>query len=403
MAKKLFSFIITFIIALTIFTGSFFVSYAQEQSEDQTEEQSTDQSDSQAKGDLQKKIDEFEKKLSELRNQKDTLSSQIQYMDTQIYLTGLRVQETNAKIEKTEFEIGKLDDWIGDLDVSLDELSKTMIERITASYKNRKASVIDIVFDSKSASDIVNKLKYYEVARESNKKVLLEVQEAKSNYEEQKELREKKKEELDSLHKTLVVQEEDLTNQQEAKRDLLERTQSDEKTYQQLLERAKAEYAAIQQIVAGVGTETYIRNVTKGDTIASLISGPSCNSSGEHLHFIVKEGDNVVDPFTKLKQVDSVNDSNGDPFNPSGSWDWPLPPTIELHQGYGETWFVRAYGWYRFHNGIDITGTSSGVQAVADGKLYHGSYSGFNGCALPYVKVVHNDSNISTFYLHVNY
>ena len=391
MIKKIILSIFAIIIALSVFFYADILSIAQEQTQEK------------AKSDLQSKIDEYEKKLNELRDQKNTLSSQIQYMDTQIYLTGLRVEETNAKIEKTEYDIEKLDGWIGDLDVSLDELSKTMIERITASYKNRKASVIDIVFDSASASDIVNKLKYYEVARESNKKVLLEVQEAKSNYEEQKDLREKKKKELDALHETLLVQEEDLKNQQVAKRDLLERTQSDEQTYQQLLEKAKAEYAAIQQIVAGVGTETYVRDVTKGESIASIIPGPSCNSSGEHLHFIVKEGDNVVDPFSKLKPVESVNDSNGDSFNPSGSWDWPLSPTIELHQGYGVTWFVRTYGWYSFHNGIDISGTSYSVKAVADGKLYNGSYSGFNGCALPYVKVVHNDSNISTLYLHVNY
>ena len=53
------------------------------------------------------------------------------------------------------------------------------------------------------------------------------------------------------------------------------------------------------------------------------------------------------------------------------------------------------------HNGIDITGSSKSVSAVSDGILFKGSYSGFNGCALSYVRLQHKDSNISTLYLHV--
>lgn len=209
-----------------------------------------------ARNELQKKIDEYEEKLSEVRTQKNTLSSQIEYMDSQIYLTQLKTEETTEKIETTKYEIETLDDWIGDLDSSLDQLSKAMLERIVAGYKTRQASVIDLIFDSSNASDLVNKLKYYEVARDTNKKVLLEVQEAKLNYEEQKKLREKKKEELDALKETLAAQEESLKSQQEEKRILLEATQNDEANYSRLLEEARRQIAAYKSFVAitGVGT-----------------------------------------------------------------------------------------------------------------------------------------------------
>jgi peptidoglycan hydrolase CwlO-like protein len=220
-------------------------------------QESTDNS---ARNALQKKIEEYESKLSELRNQKSTLSSQIQYMDTQIYITGLRSQETTEKIEKTEYEIDTIDDWIDDLDVSLDKLSKTLLERIIAGYKTRKSSIVDVIFDSESASDAVNKLKYYEIARDSNKKVLLEVQEAKLNYEEQRKLREKKKKELDVLKATLINQEEDLKIQQEAKRTLLQVTQNDESNYSQLLAEAKRQIAAYKQFVATTGVGTIAAN-----------------------------------------------------------------------------------------------------------------------------------------------
>ena len=60
------------------------------------------------------------------------------------------------------------------------------------------------------------------------------------------------------------------------------------------------------------------------------------------------------------------------------------------------TWVGRIYS---FHNGIDITGSSSNVYAVADGTLYRGSYA--VGCTLSYAKLAHKDSNVATLYLHV--
>ncbi|MEK7495764.1 MAG: hypothetical protein AAB788_02680 [Patescibacteria group bacterium] len=349
--------------------------------------------------DLQKKISEYQAKLQQLKQQKGTLSAQIQYMDTQIYLTSLQINQTEQQIISTGKEIDQLGSRIEGLDQSLDYLSKQLIERIVIGYKKKPLSIFSLLFDNKNANDFLNQVKYLKAARDNNQKLLYTVQETKTNAEEQKKLREVKKTELNQLNNNLEQQKIDLSNQKITKQKILTDTQNDERTYQSLLAKAQAEYAAIQGIIAGAGTETQIREVKKGDVIASIISGPSCNSSGSHLHFIVQDGGTVKDPFGYLKSVDNVNDSGGDTWNPSGSWDWPISPTIEFHQGYGVTWFVQAYGWYNFHNGIDISGSSDNVYSVADGTLFRGSYS--VGCVLSYVKLVHKDSNIATLYLHV--
>lgn len=353
----------------------------------------------QDKTDLEKKISEYQSKLQEIKQQKNTLSSQIQYMDTQIYLTSLQINQTEEKIVNTGKEIDLLGSRIEGLDQSLDYLSKVLIKRIIEGYKKKPLSIFSILFDNKNANDFLNEVKYLKTAQDNTQKLLYTVQETKTNAEEQKKLREEKKVELDKLNENLEQQKVDLDNQKLTKQRILTDTQNDERTYQSLLAKAQVEYAAIQGIVSGAGTETQIREVKKGDTIASIISGPSCNSSGSHLHFIVQDGGSVRDPFGYLKSVDNINDSGGDTWNPSGSWDWPISPTIQFHQGYGVTWFVRAYGWYNFHNGIDISGSSDNVYAVADGILYRGSYS--VGCALSYVKLAHKDSNVATLYLHV--
>lgn len=355
------------------------------------------QDKNQQASDLQTKISEYQTKLSELSQQRNTLSSQIQYMDTQIYLTNLQIQQTEQEIASTTHEIDILGSRIEGLDQSLDYVSKLLLNKIVQGYKQREISLFSLLFDSENADDLVAKIKYVKTTRDNNQRLLIQVQETKSNFEEQKSLREEKKQELDNLVVQLDNQKADLDNQKATKQRILAETQNSERVYQDLLAKAQAEYAAIQGIVAGAGTETQIREVKKGDVIASVISGPSCNSTGSHLHFTVKEGDSVINPFNKLKNINYVS-YTGDPWTPSGDWDWPMAATIEFNQGYGVTSFVQTYGWYPFHNGLDIFGSSYNVYAVADGTLYRGSYS--VGCTLPYTKLVHKDSNVSTLYLH---
>lgn len=366
-------------------------------------------SQSQQKKDLENQILEYQKKLNDLKQQKNTLSSQIQYMDTQVYLTTLQINETEQKILNTGKEIDLIGTRIDRLDQSLDYLSKQLIQRIIEGYKKKRLNIFSVIFDNEGANDLLNKVKYLKTAQDNNQKLLYTVQEAKTNYEEQKKLREEKKIELDKLTETLNSQKLALNNQKIQKQRLLADTNNDEVTYQSLLIQAQAEYKAIQGIITGAGTETKLGDIKMSETIATIIPGSSCNSGGSHTHFIVKENGAVMNPFNYLKSVSfsncsgsSCDSGDGDQFNPSGSWDWPLNPSIKLEQGFGTTWAVRNT-WvgriYSFHSGIDINGSSNDVLAVSDGTIYKGVYS--VGCALSYVKLVHKGTNVETYYLHV--
>jgi len=200
-----------------------------------------------------KVIEELEKKLGEVRTQKNTLSTQITYMDTQIYVAGLRINQTEEKVVDTEKEINVLGARITNLDSSLDKLSETLLNRIVAGYKNRTVDITDILLDSTNASKLVNRLKYYDLAKERNQKALLQVQEAKSNFEEQKDLREKKAEQLAELKDQLAAQERSLNTQQDEKTKLLADTQNSEKVYQKRLEEARSQLNSFQSFVQNSG------------------------------------------------------------------------------------------------------------------------------------------------------
>lgn len=215
-------------------------------------ETANDQS-SQAKREIEQKIAEYEQKLSEVRTQKNTLSAQLSYMDTQVAITELRVKQTQEKIKQMEEEISVLGARIVNLDNSLNKLSNTLLQRIAAGYKNRDVSLFDLLLDSSSANELINRLKYFDLAREKNQKTLLQVQEAKSNFEEQKDLREKRAEKLEDLKLSLIRQQNELERQKIEKRILLSETQNDEQRYSALIEEAKRQIGAFKRFVQTTG------------------------------------------------------------------------------------------------------------------------------------------------------
>ena len=199
-----------------------------------------------------------QQELSRLQTTKSTLASEIKYMDTQIYLTELKVQETEQKITQTQKEIDTLGSRIEGLDSSLNYLSKLLLEKIVESYKQRSLSLFDYILNAGSAGEFLAKVKYLKTTQNNNQKIVVQVQQAKLNFEEQKTLREEKIQQLDNLKNTLVAQKHELDIQKEAKQKLLADTQNSENVYQELLARAQRQLSAFKSFVQTSGAGSII-------------------------------------------------------------------------------------------------------------------------------------------------
>jgi peptidoglycan hydrolase CwlO-like protein len=351
---------------------------------------------------LSNEIQEYEAEISRLKSQADTLSNQIAQFDAQIRLTTLRISQTEEKILLLG---GRIDQ----LETSLQTLTRAFTSRAVRTYKMARLNEpYAFIISSPDLDAAVSSFHYLQKIQESDRDLLVRLEKAQSTYEEEKTDQEELQLELEEQKSVLGAQ-------KSAKAYLLEQTKNDEKKYQELLAQARAEYEAIQAIIAGRGDEEEVGKVSQGEKIATIIQGPSCNSSGSHLHFMVSKDGNTENPFNYLRGgVDfencsgsSCGASDGDAFNPGGSWDWPINPKIKFTQGYGLTWAI-SNTWvgriYSFHNGIDLNSdSSSAVKAVSSGTLYRGSYSGSGSCRLRYVRVDHDNSDLDTFYLHINY
>ncbi len=350
------------------------------------------------------------------KNQSNTLSSQVNYMNSQIQLTTIRIEATQTKINTLLNEITQLENEVQRLEGILNTRLALLLHRIPAAYKRSVAPQFGILLFSRNVSDFIARAQYLSSVQKEDASLVFQVKATQNSYNESKQVREDKKTQLDQVQVQLQQQTAQLNQEKAKKQRLLDETNGNEATYQILLANARNELLAIQGILAGGGEEVEIGGVTKGDRIASIIEGESCNSNATHLHFMVTKqvGDryNPLNPFGYLKKDVAYKNCSGsqcdssdqDPFNPSGSWDWPIDPMIVLTQGFGNTWAVRNT-WvgsiYQFHDGIDINGSSLSVKAMESGTLYRGFYTG--RCRLQYVKVKHNNSDVATFYLHVNY
>ncbi len=349
---------------------------------------------------LTEEIAQYQQEIGRLKSQAATLANQISQFDAQINLTTVRISETEGKIAQLG---GRIDQ----LEISLQTLTEAYLTRTVKSYKmSRLQDPYMILLSAPDLKTAVSNYHYLTKIQEADRDLLTRLESAQLSYEEEKVNQE-------DLQKQLEQQQQVLGTQKQAKATLLEGRKNEEKKYQQLLAPSKAEFEAIQAIIAGKGSEEEAGKVSQGQRIASVIQGPSCNSSGQHLHFIVSSNGIAQNPFSYLKSIDHTNcsgsncgSSDGDPFNPSGSWDWPIAPKIKFTQGYGATWAVRNT-WvgrvYSQHNGIDIDSPSSEVRSVKAGTLYRGSYTGANGCRLRYVRVAHEEGGLDTLYLHINY
>ncbi len=346
----------------------------------------------------------FNETLKNIGTQRRTLEGEVKRFNTAIIITTTRILSTSKEIENLEKEIASLTTKIGQLDLSLEEVSKILAKRIVQTYKKARIEPLVLFLSSKDFSEFVMHYKYLRVAQLHDRNLMIQMETARANFEDQKNLKEKKQSELEAAKKKLESQKILLTQQKEDKDRLLKETQANEARYQSLLAASKAEIEAIQGIIAGKGQEVEVGKVSQGARIATVISGASACSTGTHLHFQVVKGNEVKNPFDYLKNINLIDDSGGDPHEGRGNWDWPLNEPIKFNQGFGaNTSAIRArIVWYDFHTGIDIVSEDRTVKAVKSGTLYRGAI-GCGGGTLRYVRVAHEDSDLNTYYLHVNY
>ena len=151
-------------------------------------------------------------------------------------------------------------------------------------------------------------------ARNNNQKLLVQVQEAKSNFEEQKKIREDKKIELDELTNTLNAQKLSLASQKSQKQKLLLDTQNDEANYQRIISLAKAQLSGFKSFASSAGAGVISANQFGNGSDGSYYSQRDSRWASQNIGY---SSENILDVGCLLSSVAIVGKRYGSNVTPA--------------------------------------------------------------------------------------
>ncbi len=192
----------------------------------------------------------LENKIEETKKEANTLKSAINIFDGQISVLQLQIDQNVYQINSLEKEINELGDRIDGLNLSLDKLSSIMVERVGEHYKRNYDSPVVLFFSKDKFSKLVSEYKSLSLAKKQTLEAMEKAEGMRLNYDEQKQTKEVKQEELVKKRKDLDGKKRELAQQRSSKENLLQQTKNNEKLYQNLLAEAKAEVAKLKSFTA---------------------------------------------------------------------------------------------------------------------------------------------------------
>ncbi len=217
------------------------------------------------KQELQNKINDLQNKINDLQSQEKTLSSQIAVMDNQIKLTEYQIASTQEQITDITLDIDTATKKISGLEQSLNELIEVLLNRMVATYEIGTIQPLQILLTSSDASDFFSRLNYLKRARDHDKQLIIQTQQAKVDYANQKEIFEDEKKKIESLKTQLETYNIQLDSEKQAKQRLLVETQGSEANYQRILAETKAQLAGFQRFVTSQGGASILSGQTVCD------------------------------------------------------------------------------------------------------------------------------------------
>lgn len=333
---------------------------------------------------LENKIKEYQGKITDLQGQAKSLSSQIQVMDSQEKLTEYRIASTKNQIEVLTKDISTASNKIDNLEGSLDKVSEVLFKRIVTSYQLGGAQPIHLLFASNGAEDYFTRVNYIRLVRAHDQELLVNTQQAKMDYQNQKGIFEEKKQRVESLNKQLEEYTKQLEAQKNEKKNLLATTKNNEAEYQQRLDDTRKELRSIAR-AAKVLVSTEPRRVTRGEQIGWM--GNSGYSTGAHLHFGIYSASsleqysyysgwenpvNYLEPRSVSWNSGCSGDPSGSTTSGTGSFAWPMSTNgLYVSQAAGITCYSSVYYGGNAHPALDMYNNSdTAVRAVEAGQAY---------------------------------
>ncbi len=317
-----------------------------------------------AMSELNRALDEKRKAIDELKKRTETYQSNIEVkqqeavtLQNQLSLIDLQVQQAENDIETVKAEIEAVNLEINELDKQIstktDELAynkKILAEYLRVINKNDQKTYLEILMSNGSFSEFFDQMQYTQDLQGQAQATLKSIHEAKLALDDQKSVKNDKKNELTSLSDKLSLSITNLASQKDYKSNLLTETKNSESKFTDLLEVAKQEQLAAE---------------AEMNTLES-------------------------------KAREKLQDEGVD-LNIESTFIWPASPTKGISAYFHDPTYI--FKKYFQHPAIDIPiAQGTAIRAADNGYVVRAKNAGMG---YSYVMLVHNNQ-LSTVYGHMS-
>ncbi len=207
----------------------------------------------------------LEEVLAETRAKKSTLENAISIINGNVNIQQVKISQTKNEIAILEREITDLDNRISGLSISLDRLSTLLVERIRSQYKREQVNPLSVFASTKSLAEFMSQYRYLRLAGKQTAQAMQKAENQRTVYDEQKDLKEIKQEEVEIKRAQLQKEQNSLVGQRQEQQNLLSVTKNDEQKFQQLLKEAQEQINSIRRYAVSKGGSSILSGTTQCD------------------------------------------------------------------------------------------------------------------------------------------
>lgn len=325
------------------------------------------------KQEQEQKQKNLEKKASDTKNYINEIDAKITDVSTQLGKTTTNLNNTQEQIKVTKKKLDEAQE-------SVKSQYSDMKLRIKYMYENGDTQMLDLILNSKSITEFLNKAEYITELSQYDRNMLNKFKKTRQTIADSKKKLEKDEKNLLALQK----------KQQTAKANL--ETLSDSKkgelsSYQDQIQMAKNSAASIDKEIAA-----------QQEAVAKALEAEKKRQEEERKKQEQQKQQQAAANNSNKTSSNTTSNTTGNTSSDnkqtsgSGSWGWPLPGHHTVSSGYGP----RDGG---YHNGIDIPAPAgTPIVAAASGTVAWANYSSSAG---NWVGITHSNGATSV-YMHMS-
>lgn len=225
---------------------------------------------------IQQQIDAYRSNISELQQQSNTLKREISLLDSKIKSVQLEIKRTALNIKETEAGISDKNLALNQAELKLNRERELLAKYVRAVYESDQQGVLEMILTNAKLSDIFDRMNSLQSVQRGIQESMTAIQQSKINLENDKQILEDRREELNQLKVLQEIQRRALAAQQSEKSNLLAQTKGQESNYQSLIKKAKVDAKSVRDnlyLLEGVGLSMTLEKAYQYAKQAASLTG----------------------------------------------------------------------------------------------------------------------------------